>query len=293
MVSHDRTAPAGLDGQGHQLDQKHLPECEYTVRDLNYQLKQLCHRNRDGSYATQAKRMHHLMLIAYQLYDLGFRGIKPRSLKQNHVDALVKDWLRQELVVGTIKNRMAVLRWWAEKADRRNVVARSNAYYGIPDRQFVTNTSKAKEVSAQDLEGISDPHVRMSLELQQAFGLRREEAIKFIPDYADRRDHIVLKESWTKGGKERIVPVLPAATQAVAAYAELCPFDLAPGAPLFVGARGGSDRSADAIALLEELVDAVKPDEPGGSGHEDGGVGVVFGHRASASIVHGRERCAR
>ena len=32
------------------------------MRDLNYQLKQRCHRNRDGSYATQAKRMHHLML---------------------------------------------------------------------------------------------------------------------------------------------------------------------------------------------------------------------------------------
>ena len=26
------------------------------MRDLNYQLKQLCHRNRDGSSATQAKR---------------------------------------------------------------------------------------------------------------------------------------------------------------------------------------------------------------------------------------------
>ena len=66
------------------------------MRDLNYQLKQLCHRNRDGSYATQAKRMHHLMLIADQLYDLGFRGMKPRSLKQKHVDVLFKDWLRSD-----------------------------------------------------------------------------------------------------------------------------------------------------------------------------------------------------
>lgn len=177
------------------------------MRDLNYQLKQLCHRNRDGSYATQAKRMNHLMLMADQLYDFGFRGMKPRSLKQKHVDALVKGWLRQELAIGTIKNRMAVLRWWAEKADRRSVVAGSNAYYGIPDRQFVTNTSKAKEVDAQDLERISDLHVRMSLELQQAFGLRREEAIKFIPSFADRGDHITLKSTWTKGGKERDVPI--------------------------------------------------------------------------------------
>lgn len=177
------------------------------MRDLNYQLKQLCHRNRDGSYSTQAKRMHHLMLIANQLDALGFRGMNARSLKPKHVEALVKDWLAQALSVGTIKNRMAVLRWWAQKVDKQNVVARSNDHYGIPDRQFVTNGSKAQSVGTTDLDKVHDPYVRMSLELQQAFGLRREEAIKFNPDYADRGDRITLKASWTKGGKERDVPV--------------------------------------------------------------------------------------
>lgn len=43
-----------------------------------------------------------------------------------------------------------------------------------------------------------------------------------------------------KGGKERLVPVLPAARQAVADYLRLCPFDPVPGAPLFRGARGGA-----------------------------------------------------
>jgi integrase/recombinase XerC len=42
-----------------------------------------------------------------------------------------------------------------------------------------------------------------------------------------------------KGGKTRLVPVLPAARQAVAAYVGLCPIDLTPGEPLFRGARGG------------------------------------------------------
>lgn len=42
-----------------------------------------------------------------------------------------------------------------------------------------------------------------------------------------------------KGGKTRIVPVIPAATQAVAAYVALCPYDLAPDGPLFLGVRGG------------------------------------------------------
>lgn len=42
-----------------------------------------------------------------------------------------------------------------------------------------------------------------------------------------------------KGGKQRMVPVLPAVAGAVRAYVEACPFRLAPDDPLFVGARGG------------------------------------------------------
>ncbi len=177
------------------------------MRNLNYQLKQLCRQNRDGSYSTQAKRQHHLMLIANQLHGFGFHGMGARSLKPKHVDALVKQWLEQDLSTGTIKNRMAVLRWWAQKVDKQNVVARSNDHYGIPNRQFVTNTSKAKVVNTSDLEKIPDLYVRMSLELQQTFGLRREEAIKFRPGFADRGEQIVLKASWTKGGKMRAIPV--------------------------------------------------------------------------------------
>ena len=185
------------------------------MKNLNYQLKQLCRQNRDGSYSTQNKRSHHLMQIADQLHALGFQGMNASSLKPKHVDALVKLWQEQELSTGTIKNRMAVLRWWAQKVDKQNVVARSNDHYGIPDRQFVTNISKAKALHAADLEKIPDPFVRLSLELQQTFGLRREEAIKFRPVFADRGDHILLKASWTKGGKERTVPIRNSEQQAL------------------------------------------------------------------------------
>lgn len=43
-----------------------------------------------------------------------------------------------------------------------------------------------------------------------------------------------------KGDKTRLVPVIPAAAAAVAAYVALCPFDLRPDSPLFRGARGGA-----------------------------------------------------
>ena len=76
----------------------------------------------------------------------------------------------------------------------------------LAERRYVTNISKARELGT-GLEQVTDAHVRMSLQLQAAFGLRREEAIKFQPSYADRGDHIALKGSWTKGGRERTVPI--------------------------------------------------------------------------------------
>ena len=177
------------------------------MRNLNYQLKKLGRNNRDGSHATQAKRAYLLSQIANQLHELGFTGLSARSLRPKHVDALVSLWQRQRIAVGTIKNRMAAIRWWARKVNRRGAVAQGNDYYGIASRQMVSAVSKAKSLSAAQLARITDRHVYLSLELQRAFGLRREEALKFRPNYADRGDRLVLKASWTKGGKSRVIPI--------------------------------------------------------------------------------------
>jgi len=177
------------------------------VRRLNYQLKQLCKRNRDGSYGTQVQRERVLTLIANQLYELGFRQMHAKSLKPKHVEALVKHWLSREIAIGTIKNRMAALRWWAAKVGKQNVVARSNAHYGIPHRQYANSANCAKILEEEKLVRVTDPHLRMSLELQREFGLRREEAIKIRPHLADKGKILWLKPSWTKGGREREIPI--------------------------------------------------------------------------------------
>jgi len=102
---------------------------------------------------------------------------------------------------------MSALRWLAEKIDKQNIVARENASYGIAERRHVGNESKARELDADKLAGVSDPYTAMSLRLQEAFGLRREESIKLRPQWADRGELLHLKASWTKGGKERDIPV--------------------------------------------------------------------------------------
>ena len=62
------------------------------MRDLNYELKQICERNRDGSHATQHDRARVLDLIANQLQEMGFRQMVVAGLKPKHVEGLVERW---------------------------------------------------------------------------------------------------------------------------------------------------------------------------------------------------------
>src|SRR3546814_17102979 len=99
---------------------------------------------------------------------------------------------------------MAHLRWWAEKVGKAGILPADNTKLGIPERRYVTGENKAKELGDR-LNRITDPHVRMSLRLQEAFGLRREEHIKFQPRYADRTDPIAITRSRAQGGRYRKV----------------------------------------------------------------------------------------
>jgi site-specific recombinase XerC len=180
------------------------------MKKLNFELKNLCDRNRDGSYATREKRFRALQQCADQLHEMGYKKMGKSSLKPKHVEALVERWKQEELTPGSIKNRMAVLRWWAEKAGKVSVIARNNDHYGIDQRKFVTGKDKSCQLDTERLEKIIDPHIRLSLKLQEVFGLRREEAIKFQPEFAMKpvdRGYIQLKSSWTKGGKARFIPL--------------------------------------------------------------------------------------
>jgi len=177
------------------------------MKDLNYQLMKLCRDNRDGSYSTQATRRRILDLIANQLLELGFRRMQAKSLKPKHIDALVSLWKDQGISIGTFKNRMSALRWVARKINKPGIIARDNSAYGVGNRSYVSQDSKAQNLEEKTLARVSEPYVRLSLQLQAEFGLRREEAIKFSPNYAIKDDHIKLKPNWTKGGRARTVPI--------------------------------------------------------------------------------------
>jgi integrase/recombinase XerC len=66
-------------------------------------------------------------------------------------------------------------------------------------------------------------------------GLRISEALNLARREAPEGRSMVIRG---KGGKQRLVPVLPAVREAVAAYLRACPYPLLPDGPLFVGVRG-------------------------------------------------------
>jgi hypothetical protein len=178
-----------------------------AVRDLNYQMKAILLRNRDGSESTQANRWRLCMSIANDLGYLGFKNLDIHNLKQKHVKALIDGWRSRNLTAGAQKNYMVALRWICEKIGKPNLIARSNDAMGIQKRSHLPTVSKGKDVVPDQLARITDPYIVLSLRLQAAFGLRREESMKFTPSFADHGDKIVLKASWCKGGRERPIPV--------------------------------------------------------------------------------------
>ena len=180
---------------------------DLPVRDLNFDLKRLQAAHDDGSHGTRTARSYALAQIADTLHELGFKGLRATGFRRKHVVALVREWKRQGRSIGTMKNRTAHLRWWARRVGRPGVVP-GNGELGIANREYVTNEDRSVVLDPDKLAFVKDAHVAMALRLEAAFGLRREEAIKFTPSRDDRGDRIRLKGSTTKGGRPREVPIL-------------------------------------------------------------------------------------
>ena len=157
------------------------------MRDLVYSVSVLCKHNKDGSFGTAAERLKSLKNSMQRLSDAGYGIRDVNQLKGKHVRFLVEQWKSDpNITTGTIKNRMSHLRWLAERIGNPRIVERSNSSYDIDNRKYVDNhTNKAKTLSESNLARLTDDFVRYSLRLQQEFGLRREEAIKFQPKFAD------------------------------------------------------------------------------------------------------------
>ena len=176
------------------------------MRPLNFDLKNLTRRNREGSFSTQACRARGLNQLANELHELGFKLKVAKNLAPKHINALVSAWKNGGIQDASIRNRLGWLRWWAKKIDKRGLLPSNNVNFGLQERRKF-NGDKAKVLTAEDLKKVADDRIALALQLEAAFGLRREEALKMRPIVADKGNRIILQPSWTKGGRYREIPI--------------------------------------------------------------------------------------
>jgi integrase/recombinase XerC len=147
----------------------------------------------------------------------------------------------------TLGRQIAALRSFALYADKQSLAATTSfatirppkqpkslpKALSIADAQQLIDTSEAMQeepwIAARD-KAVLTLLYGGGLRISEALGLTRAEA----PVGAVETIRVT-----GKGGRERVVPVLPAIRRAVETYIAACPFVLAPAEKLFRGARGG------------------------------------------------------
>jgi integrase/recombinase XerC len=108
---------------------------------------------------------------------------------------------------------------------------------GIPKpltvKEAIGSVAAAGELARDDWQGKRDIAI---LALLYGCGLRLSEALGLTRNEAPLGEMLAITG---KGGKQRLLPLLPAVREAVADYLAACPHLLSADGPLFVGARGG------------------------------------------------------
>lgn len=174
------------------------------LKNAIYSVKKLLDKSDIKSYKTKYDTQIILNRSLKDLQSLGFILNNINSLKPKHITGLVKLWTEQNKSTATIKNSMSKMRLACRLIGKHDIMPKDNKSYNIADRVY-HNTNKAIKAN---FEKIHNPYLQYSLKLQEAFGLRREEAIKFNAHIADKGSYIHLKGSWTKGNVERKIPIL-------------------------------------------------------------------------------------
>lgn len=153
---------------------------------------------------------------------------------------------RQQASNRTLARALSALRSFFRWLEREELTANRSVLsvvhpkvpHGVPKPLTVPKAAALVDGGiAAEVDWISARDAAVLL-LLYGSGLRISEAVGLKAGDAPTPDRDVLRIVG-KGGKERVVPVLPVTIEAIARYRRICPFPLDPDGALFRGAKGG------------------------------------------------------
>ncbi len=169
------------------------------------------------------------------------------ELKPADVRAFLASRRNEGAGTRTMGRALAAVRSFLRHLERQGVANAAGARAVRAPRQPKTlpkplAVADARRVASAEGQLAEEPWIAARnaavLTLLYGCGLRISEALGLPASALVRADEATLRVTG-KGGKMRLVPVLPAARAAVETYRRLCPYHLSPDGPLFRGARGG------------------------------------------------------
>ena len=179
------------------------------------------------------------------------------GLSQGDLRAWMADERAHEVSARSLARKLSAVKgfigWLAEKdsTDATTILSARSPKFRRKLPRPLSEDAAAQVIDRVGDQGAADwisARDMAVLTLLYGCGLRISEALGLTGDAAPLPE--VLRITG-KGDKQRLVPVLPAAREAVARYAALCPHALTRSAPLFRGARGGA-LNPRLIALVME-----------------------------------------
>lgn len=213
----------------------------------------LAHLERERGYSGATLAAYERDLRQLTDFLAAHRGHPPclgdlAALDVRTVRAFLAARRKQGVVSRSLARTLSALRTFfgwleAERAIRNRAIRRvalPKTPHSVPKPLTVQHAREvvAADAMAAELDWIAARDCAVLL-LLYGSGLRISEALSLTASEApvQGRDVVTIRG---KGGKERMVPVLPVTQRAIERYIALCPYPLASDGPLFLGAKGGA-----------------------------------------------------
>jgi hypothetical protein len=173
---------------------------DFSLQD---QLVKILKQNPENGFETRRKRQAALMQACGILFE-DFRLQSLRNLKPKHVKRLLQAWAH--VSPGETANRMAHLRWLANKLGKMLLIPESNRDLGIERRVRHERAGKfvAPDRFEEILARLRRENDRLQLMSGRWFGMRFKEAALFRPNLDVDGNRLWIKRG-TKGGRPRYI----------------------------------------------------------------------------------------
>jgi integrase/recombinase XerC len=228
-------------------DDPHLPLSEEFTSAVSAWLHDLRHERGHAEKTIDAYARDLRQFLEWWSRTLGYpaclgdlANLEPKTFR-SFLAARRKSGLENRSLARAISALRQFFRWLeARQGPGRpgiSMPARPKVPHGIPKPLTVEKAAAVVEDPAADLDWVAARDVAVLL-LLYGSGLRISEALGLRVEDAPNAARDVLR-ILGKGGKERLVPVLPVTEAAIARYMAMCPYPLPASGPLFLGAKGG------------------------------------------------------